>query len=105
LENTKKYEDKYEQIIREKLEQLCKNKKCHIFLFGSRARNKSRKGSDFDIGIQGLSEEEFHTISIKFHEFLDESIVPYDVDLVDFDKATFDFKKEAARKIISWKTG
>ncbi len=99
-----KYEEKYEKIIRSKLLNLCMNKKCQIFLFGSRAQESIHKGSDFDIGIQGLSKKEFNSIDFKFKDFLEESIVPYDVDLINFENVNSEFKEKALEKIIIWKT-
>lgn len=98
------YEQKYENIIREKLIKLCINKRCLIFLFGSRACNTNYKGSDFDVGILGLSDKEFYSVSSKFDEFLEESIVPYNVDLINFNTVSPNFKKKALETIITWKT-
>ena len=105
VELDKKYEEKYERILREELTHLCRGKSCKIFLFGSRAMDNIKKGSDFDIGIQGLDEREFEELSIKFYTFLDESIVPYEVDLINFDIVNSDFKNQALKHTKIWKTG
>ncbi len=104
MELDKKYEEKYERILREELTRLCRGKSCKI-LFGSRAMDNIKKGSDFDIGIQGIDEREFEAVSIKFYAFLDESIVPYEVDLINFDTVNSDFKNQASKYTKVWKTG
>jgi len=75
-------EQKYESIIKAKILDLCKDKKCSIFLFGSRARGEFLRSSDFDIGITGLSRKDFDILIRLFHDFLEDSIVPYAVDIV-----------------------
>ena len=97
------YEQKYESIVKDKLLELCRNKTCRIFLFGSRARGQVTRGSDFDIGITGLSKNEFENLTRKFQEFLDQSIVPYSVDLVNFDRVAPEFRKQAEKHIRIWK--
>lgn len=97
------YEKKYKSIVKAKILSLCKGKKCRVFLFGSRATGNFSKSSDFDIGITGLTKKEFQTITFEFEEFLEESIVPYSVDIIDFDKVSTEFKKVATKKIEIWK--
>ena len=98
-----RFEKKYEQMIHDKIIQLCLGKKCHIFLFGSRAFAEHFKGSDFDIGIKGLSDKDFEQVEFKFKNFLEESIVPYDVDLINFNHVSESFRETALKKIITWK--
>jgi len=33
----------------------------------------------------------------------DESIIPYRVDIVNFDKASEDFRNQALKKVVIWK--
>ena len=69
------------------------------FIFGSRATGKNRKFSDLDLGINGprsLTPKEY--ISIKNE--LEDSDIPYRVDLVDFAKVNNKFKKISNNYII-----
>jgi len=72
-----------------------------VFLFGSRAVGNAKPLSDIDIGILGL--EPLPTIiKADLETALEESIVPYKIDLIDFYKVDKDFKKEALNTIQIW---
>ena len=72
-----------------------------VFLFGSRAVGNAKPLSDIDIGILGL--EPLPTIiKVDLESDLEESIVPYKIDLIDFYKVDKDFKKEALNTIQIW---
>ena len=72
-----------------------------IFLFGSRAVGNAKPLSDIDIGILGL--EPLPTIiKADLESDLEESIVPYKIDLIDFYQVDKDFKKEALNTIQIW---
>ena len=68
-----------------------------IILFGSRAKGKSQKYSDFDIAIEG-ADLDIRT-ERKVKEILDEKLGIYSIDLINLDKSDEDFKK------IVYKTG
>ena len=72
-----------------------------IFLFGSRAAGNAKPLSDIDIGILGT---EPLPMIVKAHldADLEESIVPFKIDLIDFYQVDKDFKKEALKKIQIW---
>lgn len=70
-----------------------------LFIFGSRARGTNRKFSDIDLGVEGknrLSNEEYLTLTA----FLEDSDLPYKVDVIDFSTVTSQFRKIAKQKII-----
>lgn len=72
-----------------------------VFLFGSRAVGNAKPLSDIDIGILGT--EPLPTlIKADLESDLEESIVPYKIDLIDFYKVDKDFKKEALNTIQIW---
>ena len=72
-----------------------------VFLFGSRAVGNDKPLSDIDIGILGT--EPLPTlIKADLESDLEESIVPYKIDLIDFYKVDKDFKKEALNTIQIW---
>jgi len=70
-----------------------------LFVFGSRASGKSGKFSDIDLGILGKDKLPGHII-VKIKEELENSHLPYKVDVVDFSKVSKDFKKVAIKQII-----
>jgi predicted nucleotidyltransferase len=72
-----------------------------VFLFGSRSVGNAKPLSDIDIGI--LGPEPLPTlIKADLESDLEESIVPYKIDLIDFYKVDKDFKKEALNTIQIW---
>jgi predicted nucleotidyltransferase len=98
------YEKKYEEIVKNKLLDLFKDLGARILLFGSRARGEYRRGADFDIGIESVDLETFQRVRVQFEDFWEESIIPYNVDIVLLDNVNPDFKKEAMKDVIIWKT-
>jgi predicted nucleotidyltransferase len=59
----------------------------HVYLFGSRARGDAGAYSDIDIAI-----ESSHVLSDKISQVrfdIEESLIPYKVDLVELSKAPY----------------
>lgn len=98
-------EKKYEACAREKILELFRDTNARIFLFGSRARGDARRGSDADIGIEGVRDEAFRRLKIRFDEFWEESRIPFHVELVHFDRVDPDFRKQALKDVVVWKVG
>jgi predicted nucleotidyltransferase len=73
----------------------------NVFLFGSRAIDDSKRNSDVDIGFLG-KEALDHRVIRKISDELEESAVPYHIDLVDFFKVETTFKKIALKRILLW---
>jgi predicted nucleotidyltransferase len=96
-----KVEDKYIEIAKNKVLNLIDKDTTSVFLFGSRADNSFTNDSDLDIGF--LSDKKINLLLFhKIREELDNSIVPYSFDLVDFYDADQDFKKIALENMIVW---
>lgn len=58
-----------------------------ILVFGSRALNTSKPGSDIDLAIEG--KQVSRTTRLNFHDWLNnESSIPYKVDVVHTESAT-----------------
>jgi predicted nucleotidyltransferase len=72
-----------------------------LFLFGSHARGDARIGSDIDVAILP-AEPVPPAVLARIREALEESRVPYQVDLVDLARAEEDFVKSALRGAIAW---
>ncbi len=87
-------EDKYIEEIRDIIFKFLDPKEYNVFVFGSRAAGKAGKFSDYDIGIIGKkSVSSFKKVLIE--EALEESNIPYKVDIVDFSLVSPEFKKIA----------
>lgn len=73
-----------------------------IYLFGSWARGEQRRSSDIDIAVehQGtITPSQFAAV----RERLEESHIPYRVDVVDLTKAGDDLIKKVRAEGILWK--
>ncbi|MEN1969725.1 nucleotidyltransferase domain-containing protein [Lentibacillus sp. N15] len=74
----------------------------NIYLFGSWARMEEKRTSDIDIALQ--SPEEIPNLKwVELRERIEESTLPYRVDLVDLSKADQEFAKKVEREGIKWK--
>jgi predicted nucleotidyltransferase len=91
----------YIDIVKQIVLKQVPNDAFAIFLFGSRAAVNAKPLSDIDIGILGT---EPLPMIVKAHldADLEESIVPFKIDLIDFYQVDKDFKKEAIKKIQIW---
>lgn len=69
-----------------------------VFLFGSRATGTARKFSDVDVGILGKKTLPGHVIEC-IREDLENSNIPYTVDVVDFTTADPSFRNLAMKNI------
>jgi len=73
----------------------------HYFLFGSRAKGTASEMADIDIGI--LAELAIpKQIINNINEEIEESFVPYKVDLIDFKVASEAFTQQALKKVKPW---
>ncbi len=86
---------KYVSLIREIKNQHLPNRKA--FLFGSSLQDKAFR--DVDIGVMG---QEDGLDLTEFREALEESMLPYLADVVDFGEVTEKFKKEVFKQRIVW---
>lgn len=89
---------KAENEIKKIIFRFLNPKKYQVFIFGSRAIGKAKKYSDYDVGIFGKKPVPWHILSI-IEEDLEESDLPYKVDLVDFSLVPKKFKEIALSEI------
>lgn len=71
-----------------------------LFVFGSRVVGTNRKFSDLDVGIMG-PKPVAAGILVTLKDELDDSDIPYRVDVVDFAKVGQDFKRVALTNHIA----
>ena len=72
-----------------------------VFLFGSRAAGNANTLSDIDVGILGI-EPLPSIIMADLESDLEESIVPFKIDLIDFYQVDEVFKNEALSTVQIW---
>ncbi|WP_448187693.1 nucleotidyltransferase family protein [Azospirillum sp. sgz301742] len=72
-----------------------------VYLFGSCARGDAQRWSDIDIAIEPL-EPLPPGVRSDIEEDLEESTVPYFVDVVDLSTARPEFRDEVKREGIEW---
>jgi uncharacterized protein len=77
------------------------NHKARVFLFGSRARGEARSASDIDVGVLPAAPLPFGLLG-EIRERLEESTIPFEVDLVDLSEAGESFRRRVEREGIAW---
>ena len=95
------YDEKYYSILKKIILSVVDPDQVMVFLFGSRVTGTHALRSDVDIGLladEKIPEKIFHQI----RNTIDASVIPWNVDVVDFTRVDPDFKKEAMREIIIW---
>ena len=90
-------EEKLKKEVRDVIGKYLDLNKYKVFFFGSRVRRDNFEVSDIDIGIDGgeISPE----IKMDIVEEIDNLPTLYTFDIVDFNKVSEDFKKEALKNI------
>lgn len=71
-----------------------------VFLFGSRAREKSGRRSDIDLAVEADNLPK--TKIDELREFFEESFVPWKVDLVDLKAVNNEFREEIMKDAKIW---
>lgn len=74
---------------------------CVIYLFGSRARKKHHVGSDIDLAIDAHQVLDSSVVG-NIKEEIEESTIPYFVDVIDFNDVSADMKEEILKDGIIW---
>lgn len=91
----------YVDIVRQIVLKKVPLDKYLVFLFGSRVAGNAHAMSDIDVGFWGESNLPL-MLKAEIEMEIEESIVPFRVDLIDFNQADSAFKQEALKKIIIW---
>lgn len=76
---------------------------CQIYLFGSRAENKDRDGSDVDIALDLNKKINFKTI-VQINDELVMSKLPVFVDIIDIHEASPQLRDQIKKHGILWKS-
>jgi predicted nucleotidyltransferase len=82
--------------------EVFKDKTCTVYLFGSRATGAFIVTSDFDVAVLATGD-----ISPKLsliREKLDQSNIPFKVDLIDLGSTSTEFSRQVQREgVVLWK--
>ena len=89
-----------EQVRRIVMEVVGKGK-ARVYLFGSWARGEATSLSDLDVAIEPHTTLPPGTLA-RLRERLEESHVPYRVDVVDLRRATSAFRRRVLEEGIQW---
>ena len=90
-------EDQWKALIKQTVQKYLGND-ARVFIFGSRATGTNRKWSDVDVGI--VAREKLNHQILFIQDDLEQSNIPYRVDVVDFDTVTPQFAKIALSSTI-----
>lgn len=91
----------YQRQIEAILSQIFSQKRCRIYLFGSRATDRHQIASDFDIAV--LAEENVSRELSLAREMFEQSNIPLTVDLVDLSTTTVEFRQNVQKEgLLLW---
>lgn len=76
-------------------------KEYKVFLFGSRAAGYARRFSDWDIGVLGRERIPFGLLA-EIEGELEDSYIPYEVDVVDLNSTSDKFRRLALKSAEQW---
>jgi hypothetical protein len=91
------------QRVKDTVLQALRNKAARVYLFGSCATGAVPQSSDIDVAIEPLEPLPAGFFS-DLRETLEESTIPYEVDVVDLREAGNDLRQRVLAEGITWKT-
>ena len=94
-------QNKFLREVRNLVFGLIRPDQADVFLFGSWARGSVRKHSDIDLGILPKTQLPADLLS-KLREALEESHVPYRVEIMDLSRTDVRFRKLVIKHGILW---
>ena len=93
-----KYIERIKALVLHELQ----NEDASVFVFGSWARGQQRQSSDVDVAIEYHGPSNWRKIA-DLREALEESTIPYRVDVVDMQEVSAALVKEIRKDGIVWK--
>jgi predicted nucleotidyltransferase len=100
--NRTPFKTDFESLAKEIVLHELKDFDCKFFLFGSRAAKTNHRFADMDIGIIPGNFFDEKQISI-LTEKLNESAVPFKVEVFNFKNVSEKFKEEALKQVMYWR--
>lgn len=96
-------EQKYFNLLKEIFGYTSNKINCEIVLFGSRAVGNNSQTSDVDLAIK--SQQQISSLISILKEEIEESNIPYKVDIVEYSKTSEAMRKNIDKEgIIIWKS-
>lgn len=95
------YVNVYIDRIRQLVLSLLADEDANVYLFGSWARGTARHGSDVDVAVEFFGVPNERKIA-DLREQLEESTIPYRVDIVDMSRAAESLCEEIRKDGIRW---
>ena len=72
--------------------------KAEIWAYGSRVKNDCHSGSDLDLVVKSFNEDNKHLYELK--DLLNESDIPFLIDIQDFEKLPKYFQDEIKKEYV-----
>ena len=92
------------ELLENIVQDVFKNESITVILFGSRARGDNLETSDMDVGIFPRKEMNKGKIAL-FRERIENSNIPYKVDVVDLSQASEEFASKVFKEgQLIWKS-
>ncbi|MBS1749097.1 MAG: nucleotidyltransferase domain-containing protein [Bacteroidetes bacterium] len=91
----------YLTILKNILNETVPKEEYIVFMFGSRVAKNNHVRSDIDIGLWGNTTLS-SSLRFTLEEKIENSIIPYKVELIDFSSVGEYFKKQALQHIELW---
>jgi len=85
-------EERYLDRVKSIINSILQDEDLKIYVFGSRARGSAKQYSDLDIALESDSKIDSNKMS-KITTELEDTTIPYKVDVIDLKAITGNFKK------------
>ena len=95
--------NKYLELTRQLVVNFLKSTNAKVYLFGSWSRNEQTISSDIDIAVDFQNLSGRNKIA-ELRELVEESAIPYRVDIVDFQFVSEALCQEILKEGILWKS-
>jgi len=92
------------KLLKDMAKGVFKGEEVTVFLFGSRARGDYLETSDVDVAIISKGEVNKSKVAL-FRERIEDSNIPYKVDVVDLSQAPREFTDKVLKEgVLVWKS-
>ncbi len=88
--------DEYLKELKDIFTKYCP--KAEIWAYGSRVKNDCHSGSDLDLVVKSFNEDNKHLGELK--DLLNDSDIPFLIDIQDFEKLPKSFQDEIKKEYI-----
>lgn len=92
-------EPRYLEQVKNIINSISQDENLKIYVFGSRATGKTKKYSDLDIALESNSKIDSSKLS-KISIELEETTIPYKIDVIDLNNITDSFKKCIEKDLV-----